>query len=57
MGTKAHYLFTISLCRKCHDALHRDTKAFESENGSQLLMLLRTLDRALALGVIATDKK
>jgi hypothetical protein len=57
MGTKAHDLFTIPLCRKCHDALHGDTKVFESENGSQLLMLLRTLDRALAMGVIATGKK
>jgi hypothetical protein len=57
MGTKAHDLFTIPLCRKCHNVLHRDTRAFESENGNQLLMLLRTLDHALALGVIATGKE
>ncbi len=56
MATKPHDLFTIPLCRRCHDELHRDTAAFEAEHGSQLEMLVRTQDRALALGVIATGK-
>lgn len=57
MGTKAHDLFVIALCRRCHDELHRDMHAFEEKHGSQLLMLVRTIDKALAIGVIATGKK
>jgi hypothetical protein len=56
MATKPHDLFTIPLCRRCHDALHADTISFEGKHGSQLEMVLQTLDRALALGVIATGK-
>jgi hypothetical protein len=57
MGTKPHDLFVIPLCRQCHDELHADTVAFEKKHGSQLEMLVRTQDRALAIGVIATGKK
>jgi hypothetical protein len=57
MGTKPHDFFVIPLCRQCHNELHRDTRAFEVEHGSQLEMLVRTQDRALALGVITTGKK
>ncbi|SKC22495.1 Protein of unknown function [Kosakonia radicincitans] len=53
MGTKAHDLFVIPLCRAHHDALHADTVAFEAKHGSQLLLLFRFLDRALAIGVLA----
>ncbi|XBS71138.1 DUF968 domain-containing protein [Acerihabitans sp. KWT182] len=56
MATKPHDLFTIPLCRRCHDELHRDTAAFEAKHGSQLEMMARTIDRALALGVISTGK-
>ncbi len=56
-GTKAHDLFVIPLCRAHHDELHRDTAAFEHQHGLQPEMLLRTLDKALAIGVIATGKK
>lgn len=51
-ATKAHDLFVIPLCRECHDELHRDLSAFEKKHGSQLELLFRFLDRALAIGVI-----
>ncbi len=53
MGTKAHDLFVIPLCRAHHDALHADTVEFEEKYGSQLVLLFRFLDRALAIGVLA----
>ncbi len=53
MGTKAHDLFVIPLCRAHHDELHADLKAFEKKYGTQPELLLRTLDRALAIGVLA----
>lgn len=53
MGTKAHDLFVIPLCRAHHDALHADTVAFEEKYGNQLVLLFRFLDRALAIGVLA----
>ena len=56
-GTKAHDIFVIPLCRAHHDELHREPAAFESKYGSQLLLLLRILDHAFAVGVIGTDKK
>ncbi|QEW32000.1 DUF968 domain-containing protein [Erwinia billingiae] len=56
-GTKAHDLFVIPLCRAHHDELHADMRSFEAKYGTQPEMLLRTLDRALSLGVIATGKK
>lgn len=51
-ATKAHDLFVIPLCRECHDKLHADVAAFEQKNGTQLELLFRFLDRALAIGVI-----
>lgn len=53
MGTKAHDLFVIPLCRAHHDELHRDPVAFEAKYGSQIELLFRFIDRALAIGVIA----
>ncbi|MDI7637113.1 DUF968 domain-containing protein, partial [Cronobacter sakazakii] len=52
MGTKAHDLFVLPLCRRHHDELHRDTVAFEEKYGSQLELIFRFLDRALAIGVL-----
>ena len=52
MGTKAHDLFVIPLCRAHHDELHADTVAFEGKYGTQQELLLKTLDRALAIGVL-----
>ena len=51
-ATKAHDLFVIPLCRECHDELHADVAAFEKKHGTQLELLFRVLDRALAIGVI-----
>ncbi|MGC6386550.1 DUF968 domain-containing protein [Ewingella sp. S1.OA.A_B6] len=57
MATKAHDLFVIPLCRRCHDALHANTKGWEEENGNQILLVLKTIDSALAMGVIATGRQ
>ena len=53
MGTKAHDIFAIPLCRKHHTELHNDRLAFERKYGSQLEMIIALLDRAFALGVLA----
>ena len=52
MATKAHDLFVFPLCRECHDELHADLSAFERKNGTQLELLFRFLDRALAVAVL-----
>lgn len=57
MGTKAHDLFVIPLCRKHHDELHADMRQFEEKYGSQVELLFRFLDTAIAVGVIGTGKK
>ncbi|WP_455424927.1 DUF968 domain-containing protein [Dryocola sp. LX212] len=57
MGTKAHDLFVIPLCRKHHDELHADTAAFEEKYGNQTQLVIKFLDRVLAIGVIGTEKK
>lgn len=51
-ATKAHDLFVFPLCRECHDELHADVNAFEEKNGTQLELLFRFLDRAMAIGAI-----
>ncbi len=51
IGTKAHDLFTIPLCRVHHSELHNDPKEWEREHGSQIVFLFRFLDRSLGLGV------
>ncbi|EHC5874441.1 DUF968 domain-containing protein [Salmonella enterica subsp. enterica serovar Eastbourne] len=55
-GTKACDLLVIPLCRVCHDALHADTRAWEDQNGSQLLWLARTLARATGIGAITAAR-
>jgi hypothetical protein len=57
IGTKAHDLFTMPLCRADHRELHADPVAWESKHGSQIEWVVKIQDRALALGVIATSKK
>ncbi|MEQ1963419.1 DUF968 domain-containing protein [Xenorhabdus khoisanae] len=52
MGTKAHDLFCLPLCRECHDELHRDRLAWEQKHGSQVDLLFRFLDRSLGIGAI-----
>ncbi|EJO8420775.1 DUF968 domain-containing protein [Escherichia coli] len=51
-GIKASDLFVIPLCRQCHQELHNDSKAWEEKNGSQLLWVIRTLDRAAGIGAL-----
>ncbi|MFL7890108.1 DUF968 domain-containing protein [Enterobacter pseudoroggenkampii] len=53
MGTKAHDIFAIPLCRKHHTELHNGRLEFERKYGSQLEMIIRVLDRAYALGVLS----
>lgn len=53
MGTKAHDLFVLPLCRKHHDELHADVVAFEEKYGSQLELIFRFIDRALAISVLS----
>ncbi|AXC64866.1 hypothetical protein DOE63_04035 [Salmonella enterica subsp. diarizonae serovar 59:z10:-] len=55
-GTKACDLLVIPLCRICHDALHDDIRAWEEQNGSQLLWLARTLARATGIGAITAAR-
>lgn len=53
MGTKAHDLFTIPLCRICHDALHADMHAWEAEHGSQIVLWFHFMDRSISIGAMA----
>lgn len=53
VGTKAHDIFTIPLCRKHHRALHHDPAAFEREYGTQPVLIIKLLDRAYSLGVLS----
>ncbi|WP_039028979.1 DUF968 domain-containing protein [Leclercia adecarboxylata] len=53
MATKAHDIFAIPLCRQHHTELHNDPVKFERKHGSQPAMIIRVLDRAYALGVLA----
>ncbi|CNK53224.1 Protein of uncharacterised function (DUF968) [Yersinia enterocolitica] len=52
MGTKAHDLFTIPLCRVCHDALHADMHTWEAEHGSQIELWFHFMDRSIGIGAI-----
>ncbi|MDA5547660.1 DUF968 domain-containing protein [Yersinia massiliensis] len=53
MGTKAHDLFTIPLCRACHDALHADMRVWEAEHGSQIELWFHFMDRSISNGAMA----
>ncbi|WP_145494382.1 DUF968 domain-containing protein [Yersinia bercovieri] len=53
MGTKAHDLFTIPLCRLCHDALHADMHTWEAEHGSQVVLWFHFMDRSISIGAMA----
>lgn len=52
-GTKTHDLYTIPLCRKHHDELHRDVQKWEEQHGSQMKLLFDFLNRSLGVGVLA----
>ncbi|UXD26195.1 hypothetical protein FORC065_3431 [Yersinia enterocolitica] len=53
MATKAHDLFTIPLCRLCHDALHADMHTWEAEHGSQVVLWFHFMDRSISIGAMA----
>ncbi|EKN6210275.1 DUF968 domain-containing protein [Yersinia enterocolitica] len=53
MGTKAHDLLTIPLCRICHDALHADMRVWEAEHGSQIELWFHFMDRSISIGAMA----
>ncbi|WP_342080095.1 DUF968 domain-containing protein [Yersinia enterocolitica] len=53
MGTKAHDLLTIPLCRACHDALHADMRVWEAEHGSQIELWFHFMDRSISIGAMA----
>lgn len=52
MGTKAHDLFVLPLCRRCHDKLHKDVAAWEQKHGDQRFLLIEFLNYALGVGAI-----
>jgi hypothetical protein len=52
VGTKAHDIFTLPLCREHHNELHADPLAFEEKHGSQVDLIFRFLDHAFATGVL-----
>ncbi|ECD3769637.1 DUF968 domain-containing protein, partial [Salmonella enterica subsp. enterica serovar Onderstepoort] len=45
-------LWVLPLCRKHHDELHAHPLSFEEEYGSQIDLIFRFLDYALAVGVL-----
>lgn len=53
IGTKAHDNLVIPLCRKHHIELHNDPAKFERKYGAQPVLIIKMLDRAHALGVLA----
>ncbi|EPC5388258.1 DUF968 domain-containing protein [Serratia proteamaculans] len=53
MGTKAHDFFTIPLCRKHHDELHRDLSRWEEEYGSQIEAWFKFIDHSISVGAIS----
>jgi len=53
MGTKAHDIHVIPLCRADHRALHADPKAWEEKHGSQVELVNRIQSKAAAIGVLA----
>lgn len=53
MGTKAHDLFTIPLCRDCHNSLHADMHAWEAEYGNQVALWFHFMDRSIGIGALA----
>ena len=52
MGTKASDILSLPVCRGCHDKIHKDVKAWETENGSQYKHICLTLLEAIDEGVI-----
>lgn len=53
MGTKAHDLLTIPLCRQHHDDLHRDMSRWELEHGSQVDLWFKFIDWSLSVEALS----
>jgi hypothetical protein len=45
-GSKASDALAMPVCRECHEAIHRDVRAWEADHGPQALHILRTIDLA-----------
>lgn len=54
-GSRAPDYFSIPLCRTCHDQLHRDVAAWESQHGTQIEHVALTLLMAIVEGVLVTS--
>lgn len=52
MGSKAHDIFTLPLCRFHHNELHADVEEWENKYGSQILLLIHFLDKVFGMKVI-----
>lgn len=52
MGTKQDDLFTMPVCRRCHEEIHLNVLQWEIEHGQQTLHILLTLRQAIEEGVI-----
>lgn len=52
MGSKAHDIFTLPLCRFHHNELHANVEEWENKNGSQILLLIHFLDKVFGMKVI-----
>lgn len=52
MGTKPSDSLTMPVCRSCHDAIHRDVKAWEATYNSQWMHVCLTMLQAVEDGVI-----
>lgn len=52
MGGKAHDIFTLPLCRIHHNELHQNVELWENKHGSQILLLIRFLDKVFGMKVI-----
>ncbi|WP_411899735.1 DUF968 domain-containing protein, partial [Salmonella enterica] len=50
MGTKAHDLFVLPLCRKQQDELHSDTVSLKAKYGSQRALIVRFIELQLDIG-------
>jgi hypothetical protein len=53
MGTKAHDIHVLPLCRADHRELHADPKKWEEKHGSQVDLVIRIQQKAAAIGVLA----
>jgi hypothetical protein len=51
-GTKSPDIWVIPLCRRCHEALHKDRVTWEDEHGSQFEFVALTFAHLWVKGLI-----